>query len=248
MKNKLFFGFVFLFVFCGTVKSNRVEYGSKIEIGDTLTVLAKSGLILRNEPSKDAQGKGRFKFGDKVVVLSKGVLPEIIENRTGAWIKINSEIGEGYLFSGYVTKLKIPVATEKDYDCFYLNYFEKIYRANFGKLICETQYEDTTAIDEKLWERKEWELFENGDLIVKSYGYESYDISLDSDKMERNDLLNLLEWYIFKLKEKDCVNQSIKKEYTVELDEKNQSLSCKELQLWAEYSLGKYRVLIGYNY
>jgi hypothetical protein len=144
--------------------------------------------------------------------------------------------------------LKIPTATEKDFDCFYLNYFEKIYRANFGKVICETQFEDTTAIDEKLWKRNEWELFENGDLITKYYGYESHEISIDSDKVGRNDLLNLLEWYIAELKERECVNQSNEKVYHIELNVKNQGVSCEELQLWAEYSLGKYRVLIGYNY
>ena len=105
------------------------------QIGDTLFNWAKSGLNLREEMKLDSERKLKIKYGEIVIVLqSKDELYPENEKLTsvyeiwgkkqknveyyGKWVKVNYKGTIGYVFDGFLSRLKPPNEGKKE---LYLN-------------------------------------------------------------------------------------------------------------------------------
>lgn len=107
---------------------------NQYKVGDKLTVLAKSGLVLRANPKSEGKKKNTLTFGTEVTVLTEGFKA----NRhtvddfkgytiTGFWVKVKAGSEEGWVFDGYLSKLKIYTdgdvkGASADFDMFDIAY------------------------------------------------------------------------------------------------------------------------------
>lgn len=177
------------------------HYKLQYHSGDTLISLAKSGVIIRSKPALESEKLGIVPFGEKLLVLNTTIFFNIIESRNGKWLKITYKGFEGYIFSGYVTTLKIPSYKFSDIDCYQSVFFEEFIKCNLDTLVCKGN-SCYNCGDVRLEIRNEWEIYTNRTLVTYQVGedwdsriIESYDITM-------NDLLNLMDYFIFKRKQK----------------------------------------------
>ena len=222
------------------------------EIGDTLTVSAKSGLKLRDSSSVDSKVIALIPFRKSLIVSGNYVGREVFENRNGSWLKVNYGHLEGFVFSGFITKLKIPEFGAEDLRCWNLEWFEKFIRANVDSLVCQGQKSDKGFDpDGKDWGKSNWEIFTDETVISHVWGYESEDLIIESSELNMNDILNLLEVYIDRIKEK-CPTAGFMEggnnlEIEVKLDNEGyiKTIKCLPMSFIAERSI--YKTIIRLN-
>ncbi|MCB0762893.1 MAG: SH3 domain-containing protein [Flavobacteriales bacterium] len=78
--------------------------GDEVMHHQTAEVSAKSGVILRSEPSTRAASLGKIKHGETVSVFQSDRFPEeTIEGHTARWVKVCHKGKCGYVFSGFIT-------------------------------------------------------------------------------------------------------------------------------------------------
>lgn len=240
--------FLFPFIFFPIILSG--QYSSYpwfyFDQGDTLTVSAKSGLKLRDSSSFDSEIIGFIPFGKSVIANGNYVRREVVENRNGSWLNVKYGELEGYIFSGFVTKLKIPEFGKEDLNCWNLQWFEKLIRENVDSLVCQGQktYKGFDP-DGKDWGGSNWEIFSDETVIYHLFGYETEDLLIESRVLNMNDILNLLEAYIDKVKEK-CPKEQFTEEGSsleikVKLDEEGyiKTIECLQMSFIAEKSIHK---------
>lgn len=68
------------------------------------TVAAPSGLVLREGASRNTAKLDAIPFGEEVFACRETGIDEIIEGKSGYWIKVTWANKIGYLFSGFLTK------------------------------------------------------------------------------------------------------------------------------------------------
>lgn len=71
-------------------------------------VSAPSGLILRADPSRSAKKLDAVPFGEQVLGCRTTSVEEIIEGKSGRWIKVSWAEKSGYLFGGFLTETTVP--------------------------------------------------------------------------------------------------------------------------------------------
>lgn len=171
------------------------------EIGDTLTVIAPSGVNLRDSSAAAADKIAVIPFGQVVIAQSHYEGRDEFENRKGSWMRVKYGDREGYLFSGFLTRMRVPAFNTDELDCYYLTWFERFFRVNADSLVYEgsTTYEGFDP-DGKDWGASNWEAFSDETVIKHYTGYEYKDLILESTEITMNDVLNLLEYYVAQLK------------------------------------------------
>jgi hypothetical protein len=93
---------------------SQIEAIGNYKAGDQLTVLAKSGLSLRASAGANGKKKSNLPFGSVVTVLAEGlrtVPNSVVEFKgytiKGFWVKVKAGSEEGWVFDGYLSKLKV---------------------------------------------------------------------------------------------------------------------------------------------
>lgn len=88
--------------------------------GDKLSVVAKSGLSLRANPGSKGKKKSTLAYGTEVTVLAEGLRVtrhEVNEFKgftiDGYWVKIKSGSEEGWVFDGYLSKIKVDNGSQE---------------------------------------------------------------------------------------------------------------------------------------
>lgn len=81
------------------------------KVGDRLYVLAKSGLNLRDKPSKNGRFLQAISFGSVAVVRQITDKDFEVDGISGFWVKVIADDREGYLFDGYLSLYPPPVAS-----------------------------------------------------------------------------------------------------------------------------------------
>lgn len=221
------------------------------EIGDTLTVTAKSGLSLRDSSSVHSTKVGVIPFGQKVIAASTPIGRDVFSHRSGHWIKVNYGNQEGYVFSGFLTKLKIPEFEIEELSCYNLEWFENLIRANVDTLLCEGNRLYKGFDPDKGGGSSDWEMYSNETIINHTTSYESYDLVIESNQITMNDILNLLEFYTEQLKKK-CSDAYYLREGDIPLriDVKKdnnkgiKSIECYQLYFSAEKTIGKIIIIL----
>jgi len=80
------------------------------KVGDRLYVLAKSGLNLREKPSKNGRFLQTASFGTTALVRQVTDKEFDVEGISGFWVKVIADDREGYLFDGYLSTYPPPVS------------------------------------------------------------------------------------------------------------------------------------------
>jgi hypothetical protein len=201
MKNKLLIFYIHFIPFFayGQFPQTLFDYA----IGDSLQVLAKSGLTLRDSASMNGKKITAMPFGSTVVVLSPMCKWEVNGDRMGGWLQVSYNGHTGYAFSGFLTSLKIPALKPSDISADHMIWFETIARANTDSLIYKgnTLFEGVDQ-DEKERSNSNWEIFRDGTLLNYVSSYEETYLTIESYEITLNDILNLLEYYTDILNEK----------------------------------------------
>lgn len=181
-----------LFIFVPIVAFSQFDFYKK---GDTLTVLAKNGLILRESHSVNSKNLMQLKFGDKVSIIDTLYYGDYIDERQGSWIHVRAKDKTGFMFSGYLTNLKIPKHFQTKQNCLRYDQFEEILTLNTGNLIGEGERKFNS-----FWEKSKgnsnWKVYDDGTIIQHLFGYEFEDLIVHSYNFNMFDILNLLDNYL----------------------------------------------------
>lgn len=169
------------------------------EVGDIFTVIAKSGANLRDSARADSKKIITIPFGEKVISKSLYQGYGNFDERQGGWIKVRYNGKEGYIFTGFITHLKIPSLNVNQLDCGYLSWFENIFQENVDSLICSgtKEYKGFDG-DGKDWSVAEWKIYNNETEIYYYSGYESRSLIVESRTINMNDIL--IFWIITLIK------------------------------------------------
>jgi hypothetical protein len=89
----------------------NVCYGTNYKEGDTLRVVSKSGLNLRDSPNLNSNKIFLIPFSEEVEVINtfefELAKKDTIEGRIGNWIQIRVNNKLGFTFDGYLTKFNL---------------------------------------------------------------------------------------------------------------------------------------------
>ncbi len=177
------------------------------EDGDTLTVACKSGANLRDSNSVESPKLASIPFGEKVIARSMECclyfITDTIDHRYGSWIKVAYQGKEGYMFTGFLTRLRLPKIDFESIRCFDTGLFEHIARTNADSLLCSgsRRYNgfDPDGKDSRV---SKWEIYSDETKINEILGYENRTLIIESTVMDMNDVLNLCEYFLDQLKDK----------------------------------------------
>ncbi len=89
-----------------SVTAAAAEY--RLKKGDTLHVLAVSGLNLRATPEPAGKVIATVPYGGRVSVLEVTAREHLAENIKGRWIRARAGGKEGYVFDGFLSRLPAP--------------------------------------------------------------------------------------------------------------------------------------------
>ncbi len=205
------------------------------EKGDSLTILAKSGLTLRDSSTTQSSKIASIPFREKVLVVERTHNYKRIDSRTGYWVKVNYHDKEGYLFSGYLTDLEIPILKEEEIDCFRYQHFLQLILLNSDSLV----YSGKREIKHfgKGGRIINFNVYRDGTIIRYENGYEYEDVIIESFNVRMNDIINLLEYYISKMSKCENKNNPIE-DYRVLIDKDRngniQKIECSRLRFFVE--------------
>lgn len=117
--------FCALFTNLNVLQAADNNYNPKTYIeGDVLKVNAKSGLLLREEPSLNARVFTKMKFGDEVRVLNTLNFDrqQTIELVEGNWVFVEFNGFKGFAFDGFLSDLPLPASTFDLFELIELTY------------------------------------------------------------------------------------------------------------------------------
>ena len=163
---------------------------------DPIYVVAASGLNLRREPNTSSNVLGKIKFNEEIIFLEGTAYYDEIENRKGSWIKVKNAMDlEGYLFSGYTSKVKYP--EDLEIRCQSITGINKLLQVNEDSMIRSSQL----MFDGDLRGAKESYMvrvksYDHGTTINLKIGYEWAEVLLETYFLTQNDVLNYLNHYI----------------------------------------------------
>jgi len=199
---------LFLAIFIGTSPAfSQKLYAKK---GDELNVFAVSGLNLRSAPDVKAKVVAKIAYAEKVLIIDPATdVYETIEGRPGSWLKVQYNNQVGFLFSGYLTKLKPPQVSPGQIDCSYFNEFPEWIKENLKN---DTLIHSGNRVfkghdpDAKDGVEAKWDFYSSGSWVCHYMGYEWEDYVFESFDITLNDILNFWDYYI-PLWDKKCSNE-----------------------------------------
>ena len=121
---------------------------SEYEKGDSLFVLAKSGLSISESANTSSKAIGKIPYGEQIITQNQKTLFEYkFESKSifdkenfkstknykkgieikGRWISVEYKGKKGVIFDGYLSKFK-PPNLKRETNMFFLDYFEKNYQ------------------------------------------------------------------------------------------------------------------------
>lgn len=111
-------------------KQKQIATEDFYQKGDTLNVLANSGLELKNKPSLSSKTLSLVSYGDQVLVIKdkKRKVKLEVDGITGYWILVKYGNMVGYVFDGFLSKLPAPAK-----DCLSLREYAKERLIEVGK-------------------------------------------------------------------------------------------------------------------
>lgn len=97
-------------------RGNTLRYKrpvARYQTGDLLTVLAKSGVVLRQQPDIASEKIASFVYGQQVTVSGAPGAAFQVEafpgfSIKGHWVQVSSGDKTGYMFDGFLSKLQAP--------------------------------------------------------------------------------------------------------------------------------------------
>jgi uncharacterized protein YraI len=110
--------FFYIFIQCdgknsSTQDQKSAEVGaletSKEDLDRTRWIIAASGLRMRKGPGSEYDCISLIPYAQKVLLIEEGKDSDIIDGVEGKWCKVRWDNKEGWVFSAYLTKEKIPV-------------------------------------------------------------------------------------------------------------------------------------------
>lgn len=167
----------------------------EISVGDTLRVFVNSGLNLRTTPN----GKKivTLKYGSPVVVKALTTHDDLIENRTGIWLSVQSSSGKnGYVFSGFTTKHHVVDFSTEEASCNPHSNFHQWMGDVFrhAAQISQTliNFRGNASDQRDACSNQEME-FSNGVKISSIEGNGTSSMLIESSHIDLNDLINLFD-------------------------------------------------------
>ena len=150
---------------------------------------------------------------------------------------------EGFVFSGFITKGKIPKYNNERH-CHNHDWFGDLIRLNVDSLECKGKKFYKGFDPDKGGGFTVWELYSNETMIYHSTGYETTDLIVETRSLNMNDFLNILEYYISEMTACDEAYFSDKTNIpSVKIKKDNEGfikkISCPELTFFAEKSIYK---------
>ncbi|MGH7452937.1 MAG: WG repeat-containing protein, partial [bacterium] len=92
-----------------TATQNQTELGIFYRAGDTLNVLSRSGLELKQASNPDSRTLSVVPYGEQVVVENNSVKVEFeMEGIAGHWVLAKFGNVSGFIFDGFLSKLPAP--------------------------------------------------------------------------------------------------------------------------------------------
>ena len=165
--------------------------------GDSLYVNAMSGLVLRSQPNKKGIKIVKIPYDEKALILNTLGFSNFdkIENREGNWVYVSYENKKGYVFDGYLTKLRPIEMTITNVHLAPLLYY--YFRDNYK----EIEKQDSTW--NEYHNNQTVRIFENGIKMFESTGGEGgsfYQFEITNGRM--CEAINLIQ-NILKLENRD---------------------------------------------
>lgn len=165
--------------------------------GATQYVFSFSGLNLRSGPSIDSYILDKLTHGTPVEVIATSMEEEELGNRKSRWMKVSVDAQEGYLFGGYLSEHEPPHLDNLEYDCLDQEYgvawLEDRVKAN------SVLYENYQVVnpEEHLEACREVTnvSFDTGEEMTHVVKDLSRSVSLTSDRLTFNDVLNFMDYY-----------------------------------------------------
>jgi Bacterial SH3 domain len=184
------------FIYAFTQKVNYSE-------GDTLNVVAMSGLKLREKGNLNSKAISSMKFADKVIVLrvrpNEVTEKEIVEGFSGIWIKVKYGTSEGYAFDGFLSSLPILKSKYEKNDNesgeqSYLYMLELILKDYLNKEFYPVQevIKYSNGIDGEQASSFIMQKLNKGLTMIKSGGWESGGFELQMTNTRLSEIKNLL--------------------------------------------------------
>ena len=124
------------------------------QTGDTLRVIANSGLRLRTSPHTESGTIRILKYGEPVSVLNTFNFDDTHADQSGwlsgHWIYVRSSASEGFIFDAYLTTLDIP--THEDELCYepmrFTSAMQTYINHHYGILADENGLEQRDEVDQ----------------------------------------------------------------------------------------------------
>ena len=110
-RSKLFIKNLSLSLVAFALLFSNVMFANDFVEGQTLSIVAPSGLSLRDAPNKLGKILDVIDFGEEVTVINSSEVvckSEKIDWVTGEWILVEYQGQRGFMFDGYLTSLPLP--------------------------------------------------------------------------------------------------------------------------------------------
>ena len=117
-----------------------------------------------------------------------------LEDRVGSWVMVEYEQIEGYVFSGFLGQVELPNfrASQHGLDN---SWWIDLVKLNTNTSICELELFYKGFDPDKGGGKSNIKLYSNGTIIREVVGYESVSLVVETDLLNMNDLLNIIEYY-----------------------------------------------------
>ncbi len=221
------------------------------EVGDTLFVFSINGLNIRDSTSVYSNIISKAEYAEKIVVTEVTYAYNVIDKRRGIWLKIkNNKNLQGFVFSGYLTKLYPPSLENEKIDCDgFIDLIPWIEKNLEKQTVSHVGRREFKGYDlDKGGESISWNFYSDGTMIYKYTGYEFANVVIETLNIDFNDILNFLDYYIeiSKSKCKDYISYQVPK---LEINDQNagivEGITCYNLKLGV-YKVGL-RMAIEYS-
>lgn len=111
--------------------------GTNYVEGDKLNVFAKSGLNLRTGHNISFEKIIRIPFGEEILILNTFGFEEKyndeIEELKGHWVYVEYGNYKGYVFDGFISKLRIPdYSIDEEFECNEIGIIDKYLNMKYG--------------------------------------------------------------------------------------------------------------------
>lgn len=200
-------GFFFCLIFLTiTVQAKPIVF---YKVGDTLYVMAQSGLNLRDKPSKNGRFLQNISFGSSVLVRQTTYKEYEVDFIPGFWVKAIADDREGYLFDGYLSSYPPPVFELSKKTIPTLKQYAEKYLPQKTKVTEVTDVTLVTTSTLVLPLARLEEAYLLGVCFV--YNFEKYKYPLRSDKIKYSD--TEVEYKITKDKSGNMISVSVIETY-----------------------------------